>query len=330
MKIQEQELIEKIKNYENNIEVKEKIKYAWENYKEFLKLYPFREHPENIELLKPEDIYNPGKNYFFLWIEFKLRGLGGIRIGSARVWENAKEKYEILKDLLKISVNDSLSLSEKIDAHWETIKFFGGDKIIAKKIISCYYPEKIVPIFKTEDLEHFANMLGLNFEKEVLEKYGKPYDDLTVGQKFELFNNLLLQFKNRYENLKKWDNVLFTYFLYDTFPPIKIPPRQIKPLHKIGLLFEPEYEQEVLYIFSLYHKDLGFPYIIRIRNEFPDAEVMNEKKEIKKIEFEIKASDFLMHKHDKKGCDYIVCWENDLEEEQLKNLPEVISLKDLL
>ena len=55
---------------------------------------------------------------------------------------------------------------------------------------------------------------------------------------------------------------------------------------------------------------------------------MNNHKETETIEFEINASDFITHGHDRHGCDFIVCWENDLEEDQLKNLPEVISIKD--
>lgn len=326
-----EEIIEKAKVFENNIEAKRIVEKAWQQQREFLKLYPFREHPEDIDLLTPDKIYSPGKeDYFFLWIEHKLKELGHLWIGSAAVWENAKNQPDKLKELLKIAVNDSFSLSQKIDAHWEDIKGFGGDRHIAKKIVSIYYPEKVVPIFRTEDLEHFANKLNIDFKKEALEQYSKTYDMLSVGQRFELFNNLLLRLKNKVEEFKKWDNSFFMRFLYENFRPPRLPTevRPIKPLHSLGILFEPEYEQEVLYLFSVFHRELGFPYIIRIRNEFPDAIVMNKNKEVKRIEFEIRASDFLAHRHEKRGCDYIVCWENDLEEEQSKDLPEVISIKD--
>jgi hypothetical protein len=326
-----EELFEKAKSFDNNVEIKRAIERAWQQHKEFLKLYPFRAHPEDIDLLTPDKIYSPGReDYFFLWIEHKLRRLGHIWIGGAFVWENARNQPDKLKELLKTTVNDSIPLSEKIDAHWEDIKGFGGDKHIAKKIVFVFYPEKVIPIFKTEDLEHFSSKLNIDFKKLALDKYGKPYDILSIGQKFELFNDALLQLKNRHEEFRKWDNSFFARFLYETFPPVRIPveARPIKPLHSLGILFEPEYEQEVLYLFSVFHRELGFPYIIKIRNEFPDAIVMNKRKEMKRIEFEIRASDFLAHRHDKRGCDYIVCWENDLEEDQLKDLPEIISIKD--
>ena len=153
---------------------------------------------------------------------------------------------------------------------------------------------------------------------------------LSAGQQFELFNNAPLQLKNKSEIFKKWDNPFFMNFLYESFPPLRVPlvTEAAKPLHSLGILFEPEYEQEVVYLFSVFHRDLGFPYIIRIRNEFPNAIAMTRNKEIKRIEFEVRASDFIAHKHDKHGCDCIICWENDLNEEHSKDLPEVISIKD--
>lgn len=188
--------------------------------------------------------------------------------------------------------------------------------------------DEVVPIFKTEDLERFSSKLGIDFKHEALEKYGKNYDMLSTGQKFELLNGALVRFKNNYDELRGWDNVLFMRLLYCAIPPPPPPPNTSKPLHSLGILFEPEYEQEVLYLFSVFHRDLGFPYIVKIRNEFPDAIVMGESKDVQRIEFEIRASDFLTHGHDKHGCDYIVCWENDLEEEQYKDLPKIISIKD--
>jgi hypothetical protein len=323
-----EELLTKAKEFE--IKAEKLVKSAIERHKKFLGLYPFREHPEEIDLLTTEKIYNPGAdNYFFLWIEHKLKDLGHLRIGSALVWKNARDNPEKIKDLLRTTVDDSLTISQKIDSHWEDIKGFGGDKTIAKKIIFCYYPEKILPIFKMEDLEHFANQLQIDFKKSAYEFFGKSYEILSLGEKFEHLNNLLLQFKNKETEIKSWNNVLFTRFLYDTFPPQRIPPpSEKKPLHPLGILFEPKYEQEVVYLFSVFHRELGFPYIIKIRNEFPDAEVIDKKKDVKRIEFEVRASDFIQHGHDKKGCDFIVCWENDLEPNEA--LPQIISLKDFI
>jgi len=55
---------------------------------------------------------------------------------------------------------------------------------------------------------------------------------------------------------------------------------------------------------------------------------MDKERDIKKIEFEVRASGFIEHGHDRKGCDFIVCWENDLESNE--DLPQIIQLKDLV
>lgn len=217
---------------------------------------------------------------------------------------------------------------KKIDLHWEDIKGWGGDKIIAKKVIFCYYPDQILPLFKTEDLEHFLKNLKLDFKKEAQNKFGKIYDSLTIGQKFELLNNLLISFKNEYHD--RLDNLIFAKFLYEKFPPERITQiaKETTPLYHLGILFEPEYEQEVVYLFAIFHRELGFPYIIKIRNEFPDVWVIDKNRDKKRIEIEVKASDFILHKHDKKGCDFIVCWENDIENGE--DLPQIIALKDFI
>jgi len=88
----------------------------------------------------------------------------------------------------------------------------------------------------------------------------------------------------------------------------------------------------LFFYFLNIHIELGFPIVIKIGTTFPDAEVLNKRREVKKVEFEKFASDFINHNHNPKYCDYIICWENDLDEEQIKRrkLPEIISLKEKL
>jgi hypothetical protein len=320
----------KAKANEFEKEYKIKTKKAWEAHSKFLELYPFKEHPEEIDSLTPDRIYNKGGDYFLGWIEHKLRDLGHLRIGADFYAKYARDNSEKFKELLRIAVDDNIPITEKIDSHWEDIKWFGGDKTIAKKIIFCYNPDKIIPIFKTEDLEHFMGQFHIDYKKDALESYKKSYELLTLGEKFEILNRLLMKYKKEQPEFKDMDNLIFVRLLYDSTPPqhTSSQSRGMEPLHPLGILFEPQYEQEVVYLFSIFHRDLGFPYIIKIRNEFPDAIVMDDKKDYKRIEFEVRASDFIQHKHDKKGCDFIICWENDLEREE--GLPQIISLKDYI
>ncbi|MBN2197827.1 hypothetical protein JW698_01355 [Candidatus Wolfebacteria bacterium] len=209
----------RIKDFENNWKYREKFDSALEKHAEFLRIFPFREKPWLIDKLSVEQIYNPhkDKNYFFYWIEHALKPLGHLYIGGARVYKNAIENIDVFKRLLKIVINESLPIADKIDAQWKEISGFGLDKHIAKKIIYCYYPEKIIPSYKTEDLEEFMSILGLTYKK-----YNKNYNSLSVGKKFELLNGLLLLFKNKYLKMKKWNNGEFGGFLYEYYPPSRI------------------------------------------------------------------------------------------------------------
>lgn len=76
-------------------------------------------------------------------------------------------------------------------------------------------------------------------------------------------------------------------FLYRNFPPPKKASeqhiREVRSLTPLGLITEPIYEQEVIFLFSKFHKELGFPSVISIvPNRYPDAEVLNNKREVRK------------------------------------------------
>ena len=99
-----------------------------------------------------------------------------------------------------------------------------------------------------------------------------------------------------------------------------------QPLNKLGLLFEPQTHEEMMFLFSKMHEKIGFPYILKIQTAYPDVEALDEDRTVKKIEIETFASQF---DHDPKGCDFIVCWENDLETVP-EDWPEIIQLEDYL
>jgi hypothetical protein len=96
----------------------------------------------------------------------------------------------------------------------------------------------------------------------------------------------------------------------------------------IDLLFEPIDEMGVVYLFAKYHAEIGFPYIIRLRQKFPDVIAIDDKGERVHLELEYRASNFAQHGHDPKQCQYCVCWENDWEYHP-KQLT-IISLKERL
>ena len=310
------------------------IENGWRNHSEFLKRYPFREHPELIDKLTPDKVQKKGgEDYFFLWVDYRTKALGALPGYSAFAYYNAAENIEEFKKLLRIVVDDSKSLSEKIDASWDRIKGFGGeDRIYAKKIIFLYYPKNVIPIFKNDHLEYFIEKLGLKEEvrKRSEKKYRKSYESLTIGEKYEILNEILLEFKNSMDVLKDWDNAYFMRFLYEIFPigKIRLKSRELKPIISEGMLFSPTDELGVACLFSMFHKELGFPYIVGVSSRsFPDIVAIDERGNPVRIELEYRASDFIVHEHPVEDCDYIVCWENDLNKEMLEKLPKVISLK---
>jgi len=92
----------------------------------------------------------------------------------------------------------------------------------------------------------------------------------------------------------------------------------------IDLLFEPVDEMGVVYLFAKHHRELGFPFIVKLRRKYPDVIAIDTKGERALVELEFRSSSF---NHDPKGCDYIMCWIDDLEDELKKNLPKIIDLR---
>jgi len=94
------------------------------------------------------------------------------------------------------------------------LKGWGGDKHYAKKIIFCYFPEDTLPLFKTEHTEGFARAIASQemeqIESKSEEKCGKSYDNLSIGQRYEVLTEILLEAKKKYlSDLKDLDNALF-------------------------------------------------------------------------------------------------------------------------
>jgi len=75
--------------------------------------------------------------------------------------------------------------------------------------------------------------------------------------------------------------------------------------------------EEIIFLFSKVHTYLGFESILLIQQEYPDCLVLKQGQK-KYIEFEPKLSDFdHTNDDDLSKCNYIVCWEDDLDESKL-------------
>jgi hypothetical protein len=97
------------------------------------------------------------------------------------------------------------------------------------------------------------------------------------------------------------------------------PHHQGRSLGFRAFAFTPTYENEVVSLFSTIADELRFE-IVAQRPAFPDCEarrvVDRTRKRYRKclIEFELRSSDYVRHKHPVEGCDLIVCWEHDWRE----------------
>ncbi len=206
---------------------------------------------------------------------------------------------------------------------------------MCQKKLFVYYPEKLLPTFKTELLENQLNGLGLRDKAEIeaQRRFNEKLENLTVGKKFEIYNEILIDsVQSVLTRDYEWDTCAIARLLGEFIPsPRPIISRKSvespSPLSKVPMLYEPVNELGVVLLFGMYHRELGFPYIIKVQQSFPDMIALDEEGDYCRIEFEYKSSSFIQHGHDPDGCDYIVCWIDDLDDQSpLKE--KTISLRE--
>lgn len=101
-----------------------------------------------------------------------------------------------------------------------------------------------------------------------------------------------------------------------------------------GLVYSPINEQGVVFLFGRILEDLNM-YIEEVRTKYPDCvarRYTGKGWEKVYIEFEYTSNNFIQHEHDPTLCDIIVCWKDDLSQEDKKKLEgiEIIELKSII
>jgi hypothetical protein len=84
----------------------------------------------------------------------------------------------------------------------------------------------------------------------------------------------------------------------------------------------PKNESGVVVLFAQMAESNGFE-IVEVQTGFPDAVIRKDGVEYR-AEFEYKALNFLLHGHDPRECDLIICWQNDFQD----SIIPVICLSD--
>lgn len=213
-------VVERAKNFDSDGTVKSLVNEALQKLKSFRGKYPFVENPDSIETLTSEDIFKKDSGEigdFFHYVEYYLKPLGYLTLYS-NVYRRIRSHLDVFKELLHIVVDKEKSLSEKVDAQWNSIKGLGGDSHIAKKIIFCFNYETglVAPIFSTGHLEYF---LGIILEEPWLQL---QYDNMSLGEKYESLTNALLKARGSSPVTKSWEITCFCRFLYETYTPPRI------------------------------------------------------------------------------------------------------------
>lgn len=84
-----------------------------------------------------------------------------------------------------------------------------------------------------------------------------------------------------------------------------------RPIMMQELATAPINEMGVMFLFGAMAKALGFM-VLRIQAEYPDCEALRlcerDRWRRVRIEFEFESRNFLLHGHDPRDCDLIVCW----------------------
>jgi hypothetical protein len=101
------------------------------------------------------------------------------------------------------------------------------------------------------------------------------------------------------------------------------------PMVTGALACGPTNENGVIYMFGTLAERLGFV-VMKVQTEFPDCEAFrhigDNRWQHVRIEFEYQSRNFLKHMYDPKGCDVIVCWEDNWKECPL----EVVELREII
>lgn len=90
-----------------------------------------------------------------------------------------------------------------------------------------------------------------------------------------------------------------------------------EPLSLAPMATAPTNEAGVMFLFATLALELGFV-VLKVQKGFPDCEAFrrlpNGKWQRLRIEFEFASRNFVLHGHDVKGCELIVCWEHNWSE----------------
>jgi hypothetical protein len=267
----------------------------------------------------------------YLWREQKLNeciAIGWSEIGNAKNFNKEKLHRAVQGKPLKYSSRQADYASEQLDR-------FINQVSIRDKVIASTSPKGIYAVGTIIGNYEFNNELGYKHSRKVQWEttFWSPVgiDELNREHKFpiKLYDKFHGQSSQTIRDLTDEEWQIFSAQLNN----ISTPFRNLGMWG--GLIQAPEYESEVIILFSHMLQHLHMR-IIKSGVLFPDA-IVEQKKGDKwqkiNVEFELHSSGFRSHLPDKEGkCDLIICWEDDDwgRDNHQKRRYKIIELKEHL
>lgn len=202
-----------------------------------------------------------GKNAFCYVLETQMRELGEMRgatVDKFGVWFSKEGKYEhtskygdniedAYKNVIK-AICELIVAGNKDD--YESIEKSLIPPLFKGKILSTYYPEKYIPIFKEDDVDKFLNILDITY-------------DIHEYNTLEKKKRLLKTFKNSHDVLSKYSDYYFVRFLYGSYK------KELKEEHTVN--------GEIDYNFEIVDFDYIGKHVTEKRNTYRSRETDYER-----------------------------------------------------
>lgn len=156
-----------------------------------------------------------GKNAFCYLLESKMMQLGDMRGATSEkfgVYYSRENKYEFAKKYGNNLEEAFLKVKQEIcnliiagnNEDYDTISKSFLPPLFKGKILSTYYPEKYLCIFKEEHIDKFLYLLGIDYSTK----------EINTLEKKKV---LLKEYKNNHKEFSKYSDYYFVLFLYNYF-----------------------------------------------------------------------------------------------------------------
>lgn len=219
----------------------ENVNSVTEQFKDYLEMLPPEEYEERIkEQIEIRDnfvkrfninyimnmtledfvtgrskIDEKGKNAFCYLLESKMMQLGGMRGATADkfgVYYSKEQKYEFAKKYGETLEEAFYNIKEEIcklivagnNEEYAEMSQSMLSPLFKGKILSTYFHDKYLSIFKEEDIDKFLYHLGITY-------------DIHITNTVEKKKILLKEYKDKHPIFNKYSDYYFVIFLYNAF-----------------------------------------------------------------------------------------------------------------